>query len=321
MFVRNKTPFKVGLTHGGFAEGHCAGALVVVTTYRATPGKLTLCDAPPRVPTDPPDLSRQALWSGTSVTAAGDVYGPQSGHFQRIVSLAVGDVFRRLLVSGDRHWTPGLTGELEPSAPARFERIALSFARAYGGFVDVPPGLFPGSDLPFPGGRLAYPLNEGGVGFYLDKAAATGRALPNIEIIDHPVRQWSDRPMPGGFGPCPDLPALRMSPPERHEQPTGEQMFAGMFRGIHHAPGYLIFDALRPGTPIEIEGVGQGIVHFEVPPPPVRVTLRRAAGLESTRAELRSVHVDADRAMISCVHGYGFFYRDGDAPTWVLVEH
>ena len=322
MFVRNKTPFKVGLAHGQLAEGRSVGALVVCSAYRASSGKLAPCEEPPALPTDPPDLTRQALWSGTSVTAAGDVYGPRSSPFVRMISLFVGNVARRLSVFGDRHWAPGLTGELEPSAPARFERIALSFARAYGGHVDVPPGLFPGTDLPFPGGRLAYPLNAGGIGFHLDKAAAGGRPLPNFELPDQLLEHWNDRPTPGCFVPCPELPALRMAPPASAQwgPRTPDELFPFALRTLHHAPGYLVFDDVPPGTPIRVEGLGREALHLEAPPPPARVVLRRGARREGVRPQLRSVHVDADRAVVSCVHGHAFVYRDGDEPSWVLVD-
>jgi hypothetical protein len=310
----------VALAHGSLTPSGSIGALMISTTYRATQDKLVACEAPPRLPTDPPDLSRETLWAGTSVTAAGDVYGPTSAPFQRLVSLTVGSVSTRLLVSGERRWVPGPAGELQASAPAPFERLALSFTRAFGGHVDVPPGLFPGSDLPFPGGRLAYPSNGIGIGFYLDSASAAGRPLPSFELAEQAVRQWSDRPVPGCFVPCPELPGLRADRIAQWDPRTTEGMIKHAVRIRHHAPGYLVFDAVPPGTTIRLDGVGRETIRFEVPPPPGRVRIRRSARFDETRVELRSVHLDADRGVVSFIHGYSFLYQEADAPSWVLVE-
>ena len=329
MFVRNKTPFAAALAHGMVAPNAWAGAIVVRTTYRAEGGGLVPCEPPPPLPTDPPDLSRSALWGGTSVTAAGDVYGPPSAPFQKLVTLTVGGVSRHLLAFGERRWARDRMGELSPSAPAPFERLALSFSRAYGGHLDLPPGPFPGTDLPFPGGRLSYTLNPGGVGFYADKAAAGNRPLPSFELANRLLKAWSDHPLPGCFVPCPELPGLRApaaqgagaaTPPPAWEPLTPDGMFATLLRARHHAPGYLVLDEVPAGTPVQLEGVGRGPIRFEAPPPPVRVTLRRRLDGEPRPPELRSLHVDADRGTVSCVHGYGFLYEEGNAPSWILVE-
>ncbi|APR87637.1 Hypothetical protein A7982_12986 [Minicystis rosea] len=300
--------------------------MVVRAAYRVSQGSLTLCEEPAPLPSDPPDLSHHALWAGTSVTVAGDVLGPRSAPFQRLVSLAVGSVTTRLWTFGDRVWSRDASGALRASTPAPFERLSLSFSRAYGGFFDVPPGLYPGTDLPFPGGRFGYALNEGGIGFYADEAAAVGRPLPNFELADHLVQQWSDRPIPGCFVPCPELAALRVvaapgavSSDER-ETLTREGMLARMLRGFHHAPGYLIFDDVAPGTPMSVDGIGREAMSFRAPPPPARVRLRRGKHTDDVRAELRSIHVDADDSVIHCVVGHFFTYEDGHEPSWIVVE-
>jgi hypothetical protein len=92
------------------------------------------------------------------------------------------------------------------------------------------------------------------------------------------------------------------------------------YRALHHAPGYLVFDGLPPGTPVRLEGLGAEAIGFAVPPSPVRVRLRRDEGLSEARARVWSVHVDADRAVLFIVHGHAFTYREGDAPAWILVE-
>jgi hypothetical protein len=269
------------------------------------------------------------MWAGTSVTVAGEVFGPRSPPFQRLVSLAVGNIAVRLWAFGDRRWMRDLTGSLHASGPAPFERLPLSFAKAYGGRFDVPPGLYPGTELPFPGGRFGYALNEGGVGFYPDEASAAGRPLPNFELADQLIEQWSDRPVPGCFVPCPELTALRMAQPEgvgptetpeQPNMPTRDGMLSRILRMPHPAPGYLIFDELAPGTPIQLDGVGRDVIRFHAPPPPARVRVRRGRSTDDARPEVRSIHINADDAVVRCVFGYFFTYEDGFEPSWILVE-
>jgi hypothetical protein len=322
MFLQNKTPFKAALARGKLVDSRSIGAVVVEVVHRYAHGRLEPHEGlPAPVPTDPPDTSRHAAWQGTSVTVAGDVYGSRAASYRQLVALAAGHAEQRLTVSGDRRWTRHGAGALRASTPVPFDRLTLSFARAFGGYFDLPPGLFPGTDLPFPGGRVGYGSNEGGVGFYADEAAAAGRPLPNFELADQMIQQWNDRPVPGCFVPCSELQALRMSPPGAGRDPgSPEVILSGIFRGLHHAPGYLVFDHLAPGTPLGLDGVGTERIRFAVPPPPVRVRLRLGARTNEAPPRLRSVHLDVDRALVSWAWGYSFLYEDGKAPSWVLVE-
>jgi hypothetical protein len=323
MFVRNKTPYKAALTHGKLVEQRSIGTIVVEASYAWSGGALTFCDVPPpAVPTDPPSTTGYALWQGTSVTAAGTVHASHASPTRGLVSIAVGQVVRRLAVFGERRWFRDRSGSLRASEPRPFDALALSFALAFGGAVDVAPGLFPCTDLPFPGGRLGYSLNEGGVGFYLDEQSAEGRALPNFETAESLIQRWDDRPVPGCFAPCPDLAGLRSFGSEvAGEDPSSPNaIVSGLLRGLHHAPGYLIFEDQPPGTSIALAGIGREAIRFELPPPPVRVRLRRGASAREARARLRSVHVDADRSTVACTWGYSFIYDDGSAPSWILVE-
>ena len=329
MFIRNRTSFDARLTRARLGEPGGMAAVVVRAAYRIAEGALQISEEPPPLPSDPPDLSHHALWAGTSVTVAGDVFGPRSAPFQRLVSLVVGDVTTRLWTFGDRCWSRGISGGLRSSMPVPFERLTLSFARAFGGSFDVPAGRYPGTDLPFPGGCFAYALNEGGVGFYPDAVSAAERPLPNFELADRLVQQWSDRPTPGCFAPCPELAALRllspdaeepMQAPRESEVVTRDGMLSRLLRTLHPAPGYLIFDNLAPGTPIHLDGVGRRAVSFRAPAPPARVRLRRGKSTDDVHSELRSIHINADDSVVRCVFGYFFTYRDGSEPSWILVE-
>ena len=335
MFVRNRSSFVTALARGNVSESTAVGAVIVRTEHRINKGRLERSEEPLALnSTNPPDVSRIALWLGVSVTAAGEVYGPASAPFTRSAIFTIGSVARRLQVFGDRRWRRTLLGELAASEPQPFERMTLSFARAFGGSIDVPPGLFPGTDLPFPGGRLGYVANPGGVGFHFDQAAAEGSLLPNVELADQLILKWDARPDPGGFSPCRELPALRISPmvaPAKMD--TSGRTRAGLaetaeldheitqaFRALHHAPGYLIFDDLPPGTSLQLEGVGRRSIRFEVPAPPVVVGVYRGRRRDDVSPHIRSIHVNADHETVACAYGYSFQYDQNQAPSWISVE-
>jgi hypothetical protein len=329
MFVRNKTPFDVRLAKGHITDERAAGAIVVQLVLRAAEGRLeSLAEPPAKAETDPPDTSVYTLWKGASVTAAGSALGPSKPPYVRGVALRVGAEERRLVVFGNRRWKARLMGGLEPSTPEPFDRIELSWKRAFGGGYDVPPGLMPGSGLPHPGYRVGYPLNDGGVGYYPDEAHARGGPLPNIELPTELLRAWNDTPEPAGFTPCRELVALRMK--DEYEEIgrrfTATQDEAALHRDVfpslrlqHHAAGRLIFDDLAPGAAIELQGLGTAPVRFTVPPSPVRVFGRLRRGEAEAAPRLRAVHIDADRSLVRVIFDHSFTYDPRRAPSWIRV--
>lgn len=342
MLLRNRTGREIGLARTAVSDELWVATVVVASHFRiGEAGLLPLAEDPPRKETWPPDLSRLPLWQGTSVTASGVAAGPAAPPFVRPVSLRVGDELRRLIVFGERRWRRGAGGALTASEAAPFEAIPLSFRRAFGGGYDAPPGLLPGTELPVPALRVDYPLNPSGVGFHESEQAAEGQLLPSIELPDQLVQRWSDRPEPGGFTPCPELPALRLPsdpafaeamqaaggwPPgpglseEQRRRAVDLHMRLAM-RVLHHAPGRLIFPSVKPGVAVALEGLGPDAraLRFEVPPSPIRVGIRRGGQPEEIPFAVRSVHVDADEGIASFVHAHSFHHHPARAPEWVRV--
>lgn len=100
---------------------------------------------------------------------------------------------KRALVTGDRTWVKGFM-RIKPSEPRPFVTMPLVWHRAFGG-----------SDLSQErasknGSELRNPV---GVGFHLnnDRNTIRDKPLPNIGRPDKPMRSWSDKPEPIGFGP------------------------------------------------------------------------------------------------------------------------
>lgn len=340
MFLRNKTRHRVGLARTIVNDTLSVATAVVVSHYRIEPDRLVWLEEPmPRTPASPPDPLAYPLWKGVSVTAVGQVLGPSQAPFVRQVNLSVGAESRGLTVFGERRWHKAPGGDLLASEPEPFEALPLTFARAFGGAYEMPPGLFPGTDLPFPGLRVPYHLNPSGVGFYESWQTAQDQALPNIESTMELIRAWDDRPEPGGFAPCPDLLALRApTDSATHEAIHAESRaraegrststwgtgsaegdFDLMLRMIHHAPGKLIFPRLLPGTALSIEGLGTRGLRFEAPPSPVRIELSHREPQAEVAFKLRSVHIDADAGLVEFVHGHAFYYAPEKVPSWVRV--
>jgi hypothetical protein len=319
MFVDNRTRFEVALPKGLFAEGVSVAALVVTVAYRITDAGLVPWEGPREpLPTDPPDSANRPLWHGTGVTAAGTARGPGRAPHTAHVDLRVGAESRRLVVTGDRKWVKN-AGKLVASLPAPWDAMPLSWSLAFGGSVDVPPGPFGPEGLPHPGGTVVFPLNPGGKGLVLDEAKAEGAPLPNIESPGAAMKAPLDRPRPAGFAPCPDLAGLR-APADVPEDFLSDfdNALRLTLRMRHAAPGDLVFEGLSPGTEVELRGVGERVLAFELPRCPVSVAVRKGKKATALPAAIRSVHVSGDDGAAVVCFGHPFSYEE--APAWVMVK-
>ena len=320
MFVDNSTSLSLRLASGRISDELAVAAVVIKLELGVDGDRLvTLPELAGATEADPPAaVTRAPLWHGVSVTAAGHAAGPPQAPFVCPVILRVGAAERRLIVFGERRWERRLGAGLAPSPALRFDRIALSFARAFGGGYDLPPGLMPGTELPHPGLRVGYPLNKHGIGYYPDERAAIGGQLPSIERPDQLVRHWNDSPEPAGFTPCPDLVAWRL----KHAVPTtghddAESVLLRTLSMQHHAPPLLIFEDVAPGTPIQLQGLGRGPLRFVVPPTPARVSTVGPRKVETeVRPRLRGLHVDADRHVVCFIFAHTFHYHPQRPPRW-----
>jgi hypothetical protein len=133
-------------------------------------------------------------------------------------ALVVGSFARRLRVCGERRAEVRPDGSVRFSAPEPFERVEMSYERAYGGYDEhahwkiEPPK--PDEIVRFgrPVGLFAYPRNSAGAGYFIDvdRPRADGALLPQIEdpgdlllperfFVANP-RAWIDAPLPGALG-------------------------------------------------------------------------------------------------------------------------
>lgn len=193
------------------------------------------------------------------------------------VTVRVGPLEKRAHVWGARVWYRSLVG-LSASDPLSFESVPLQYEYSFGG-----------------GATSRYEArNPVGRGFYENAKDAIDKPLPSIEDPSSPVRGWSDRPMPCGFGPV-----------ARHWQPR--LRLAGTYdaawvekraplwpldfdeRFLQTAPhGLQASPHLRGGEPVVLEGVSpEGPLAFALPAPRLlaRCTFAR-------RRERRSMTLD-----------------------------
>jgi hypothetical protein len=320
MFVDNRSSHQPRLARGRVDDTLGIAAVVVETTLYFD-GEAWRTLAVPRTAAEPPDTADQPLWEGTSVTASGTVFGPRVGPQIARVDLEVGAETRSLVVSGDRRWVRN-AGRLVASPAARFDRKPLSWALAFGGAYNLPPGKCPVRGIPHPGGRVAHPLNPGGIGYYGSEAGAEGKPLPSIEWTDAQVSQWDDQPEPAGLSPCPELGALRLPKSgvsaEMAEDP---EIVVGLSCRVRHAAhGRLIFDALKPGTTIALRGVGAGMAALELPGSPLSVQVRKGESTTAVPFGVRWVHLDADARTARVSFGHSFGYSAASPPSSVVVQ-
>jgi hypothetical protein len=128
----------------------------------------------------------------TDVIVNGHAYAPAGKPAHAVdVSIRVGPLTKRLRVFGDREWYTGVSGGLRPSSPATFERMPITYERAFGGWDRTDPD---------PAQQQLYFRNPIGRGFATKEQSLNGRALPNIEHPSHLISSWNDRPVPAGFG-------------------------------------------------------------------------------------------------------------------------
>lgn len=127
----------------------------------------------------------------SDVLLLGDATAPPE---RRVTSLEVGldgpALRKTARVFGDRIWLRAAGGAIA-SEPEPFERLPVTFDRAFGGSLD---------DLPDTERRGAEMRNLVGQGFRIELETAIGRPLPNVERPGSEMRAWNDRPEPIGFG-------------------------------------------------------------------------------------------------------------------------
>ncbi|MCX4242248.1 DUF2169 family type VI secretion system accessory protein [Paraliomyxa miuraensis] len=210
----------------------------------------------------------------TDVAFVGHAVAPNARTTQMDVGVRVGPLVKSLRVFGDRVWFRSM-GEPTLTSPATFERMPITYERAFGGWD---------RSAPEPIDHEFERRNPVGRGFHTRKGRARASVpAPNIEDIASPIRSPYDTPPPMGLGfVSPDW-QPRASFAGTYDDAWKDQRFpllpTDFDRRFHSAgsAGLVASGYLRGDEHVSIVGmVAEGRLGFSlpgVPPPSVMVSL------------------------------------------------
>lgn len=267
-------------------------------------------------------LPRKLPWF--EVMLVGSVAG--HGEPTRTLSFVVGERRQSMTIVGDRVWLQRADGTWTPSEPEPFERMPLSWDRAFGGTATIT--IDDGALL-----ELPHAPNPIGRGFdarpYLDslKTALNApegyphirgeRRLPNLESPSAPMSAPSDTPMPVCWAPMPEACALKMAPlmdgvTDEPSPDTPDARHESVLRALTQAHPDWLIDTPEAGATVAVQGLGDNDMSFELPR--LRVIadyiVGHRLGERALTPEALVVDLDARRAMIT----YRTTFRVGYEP-------
>ncbi len=237
---------------------------------------------------------------GTDCVLLGHAWAPQEKAPYVDVTFAVGPVRQQARVFGERIWQKML-GMVSMSRPAPFEKIPLTWERAFGG-----------TDTSWhdPAGHEYFLENPVGRGFVAQKSAVTidGLALPNIENPADPIKKPSQRPRPVGFGMVAPHWQPRLGYAGTYDDAWRRTMSplppADLDPRFHSAaaPGLVSPRHLTGSEQVLVEGAArQGRLQFALPGVVLRATVRRQRGEEEVSLRLDTVVVEPDESRLVLV--------------------
>jgi hypothetical protein len=235
--------------------------------------------------------------SGVDLIVLGDAIAPGGESTQASVGVACGPYDIQLDVWGDRVWEEDAETEvLKPSQPESFERMPITWGRAFGGAATGEYGDVPNGDNPW------------GRGFYLSAEEAVGKPLPNVELPSARVGKWDDHPEPGGFGPYPmqwGLRLMRLFPVGEDQQSLEVHPERGMF---DQAALPLSGEQLDSQF-VRITGMTKsGEVSVPIPPPPVFVQVELGKKTVDLDMSVEEVLVDLRHSLVDITYRKDFQY-------------
>lgn len=234
----------------------------------------------------------------TDVVLVGHAHAPKGKATQATVRFQVGALQKTLRVTGDRRWYQSGAGVVA-SAAQPFEKIPLSYDRAYGGWDRSDPD---------PEAHRFEPRNPCGIGYRKRGARfVEGAMLPNVEDPAHLLDAYTGSSVPAGVGftspsfhPRHTLGGTFDAAWAANRNPLLPKDFQRAFFNAASAglvaPGYL-----RGGEPILAEGVDPtGPIRTQLPAfgPPRCCLHLRGAGAPWLELKLDTVILDSDRRQL-----------------------
>jgi hypothetical protein len=200
--LENETPFVFELMGLADEEGRPLLLLLVKATYtlKATGLELAEQQVPvrwggeswgePGESSDKYEPECAFIKPATDVVLLGHAHAPK-GSTEVLVSLHVGALKKAVRVMGERTWFRNM-GRVSMTKPLPFERMPLTWERAFGGWDRSDPD---------PKKHAFEPRNPVGVGFRATpRHFEEGLRLPNLEDPEQPLRELGQKVAPVGFG-------------------------------------------------------------------------------------------------------------------------
>lgn len=329
----NETRFAVAPTFATDEDGRPLLVPLVQATYEILAGR-SLDLAPVQ---EPPSLAGE-LWGediglscyqiepafaftkpATDVVLVGHAQSPRHAVAELQVTFRVGPVGRVLRVTGDRVWVHSL-GSTAPTRPLPFDRLPLSYERAFGGWDRSSPDP----------ALLAFEArNPIGVGYRRPGGPfEEGVALPNIEDPSNPIEEYGQVIAPAGVGflsphwqPRAALAGTYDEAWSKTRMPLLPRDFDRRFFNAA-SPGLIAPGYLRGNEPVLVEGASPlGRLSFNLPgaaPPTCRVELARGPDVEVPLA-LDTVIIDTDRDRVLVLYRGYTPLRDGPHDVRTIV--
>ncbi|HSN97582.1 MAG TPA: DUF2169 domain-containing protein, partial [Candidatus Nanopelagicales bacterium] len=227
------------------------------------------------------------------------------------VVFRVGPVGKALRVVGDRSWVRS-AGAVAPTRPLPFDRMPLTYERAFGGWDRSDPD---------PTKHTFEPRNPVGVGFRAPHARfEEGVQLPNLEDPTDPLQRWGQVVTPVGVGFTSPNWQPRASFAGTYDEAWSKERMPLLPRDFDRrffnaaSPGLVAPGYLRGDEPVLVEGASaQGRLSFRLPglkAPRCRASL---VGREDAEVELKldTVIVDTDEDRVVMQYRGHVVLRDG----------
>lgn len=199
--LENETPFAFDMMGLADEEGRPLLLLVVKATYAFGESGLDLADkqvpvkwggepwGKPGESSDKYEPEAAFIKPATDVVLIGHAYPQQKGATEGLVALQVGPLKKAVRVVGERTWFRSL-GHITATKPLPFDRLPLTWERAFGGW-----------DRTAPAKTAFEPRNPMGTGFRVSpRHFEEGLKLPNLEDLAEPLREFGQKVTPVGFG-------------------------------------------------------------------------------------------------------------------------
>ncbi|HYO65989.1 MAG TPA: DUF2169 domain-containing protein [Archangium sp.] len=234
----------------------------------------------------------------TDVLLSGFAYPQGRSKKEVLVAFRLGGFTKGVQVMGDRVWDRTL-GMATISSPCAFERMELTYERAFGG-----------TDLSHPEHPERCEENPVGRGFRAvrSKLPIEGMPLPNIEDPLAPIHSPGDRPKPRAFGPLAPhwhpralLAGTYDKAWERDTMPLLPKDFDERF--FQAAPSDQILPAyVQGGEPVKVVGTTpEGALEFSLPSVRPEVVVRVGSVRETPLCLCDTVSIQCEQKRLMLV--------------------